>query len=140
MKLYILIELLSVVRSFVAFSWYSSISIFVYGNSIGSGETAYLGRLVCPFATCLCDLLMAHNIYLPFSGVFCGFPGNIRNGWIDGQRFTFDNRIRYSCKKGFERVGPATRYCGEDGRLEGEEPSCEGKWGHTQEGFTIICT
>ena len=72
-------------------------------------------------------------IYLPFSGVFCGFPGNIRNGWIDGQRFTFDNRIRYSCKKGFERVGPATRYCGEDGRWEGEEPSCEGKWGpHTR--------
>ena len=70
MKLNILIELLSVVRIFVAFSRYSSISILVYGNSTGSGETAHLSSLVCVFAACLCDMLIAHRFTNPFQECF----------------------------------------------------------------------
>ncbi|XP_053395851.1 sushi, von Willebrand factor type A, EGF and pentraxin domain-containing protein 1-like [Mercenaria mercenaria] len=57
--------------------------------------------------------------------VQCGYPGTIDNGWIEGERYTYDNRIRYDCDRGYRLVGPATRYCGEFGFWEGDEPVCE---------------
>lgn len=55
----------------------------------------------------------------------CGHPGQISNGWIEGDRFTFDNRVRYFCNKGYVLQGPLTRYCGELGFWEGDIPICE---------------
>ena len=60
-----------------------------------------------------------------YLGIQCGYPGNIVNGYLEGQRFTYDNRVRYVCNKGYEIVGIATLYCGEHGFWEGEQPKCE---------------
>ncbi|ESO92606.1 hypothetical protein LOTGIDRAFT_233055 [Lottia gigantea] len=56
--------------------------------------------------------------------VECGFPGNIQNGYTEGRRYSFDNRVRYHCHKGYQLVGSKTRYCNEYGEWEGDKPQC----------------
>ena len=64
------------------------------------------------------------NIFL--TGVECGYPGSIRHGYIIGTQFSFDNRVRYACNRGYQLVGNETRYCTEFGEWEGLAPHCEG--------------
>ena len=56
----------------------------------------------------------------------CGFPGVIRNGYVIGSSFSFDNRVRYRCNQGYRVVGNITRYCNELGYWESSAPICEG--------------
>ncbi|XP_052776199.1 sushi, von Willebrand factor type A, EGF and pentraxin domain-containing protein 1-like isoform X1 [Mya arenaria] len=55
----------------------------------------------------------------------CGHPGFVKNGYIEGTDYTFDNRVRYVCERAFVLVGPETRYCGQFGFWEGDVPRCE---------------
>ncbi|XP_060566363.1 sushi, von Willebrand factor type A, EGF and pentraxin domain-containing protein 1-like isoform X2 [Ruditapes philippinarum] len=57
--------------------------------------------------------------------VQCGHPGGILNGWTEGDRYTYGNRVRYRCERGYVLVGRSTRYCGEFGFWEGDTPICE---------------
>ncbi|XP_063401402.1 sushi, von Willebrand factor type A, EGF and pentraxin domain-containing protein 1-like [Mytilus trossulus] len=57
--------------------------------------------------------------------VDCGFPGVIRNGYLKGSTYSFDNRVRYECKSGYRLFGNTTRYCTEKGEWEGLAPTCE---------------
>ncbi|KAL4236643.1 biological adhesion [Mactra antiquata] len=55
----------------------------------------------------------------------CPVPERITDGWIEGDTYTFDNRIRYRCRTGYNLVGSPTRYCGEFGFWEEDAPTCE---------------
>ena len=57
----------------------------------------------------------------------CGNPGSINNGYFSGYRFTFDNRVRYKCQKGYKLQGTDTLYCNEFGEWEGDRPQCIGR-------------
>ncbi|KAK6179269.1 hypothetical protein SNE40_011671 [Patella caerulea] len=56
--------------------------------------------------------------------VECGYPGKITNGYTEGRKYSFDNRVRYICYKGFQLKGSKTRYCNEYGEWEGDKPEC----------------
>ncbi|XP_071801942.1 clotting factor C-like isoform X3 [Asterias amurensis] len=55
----------------------------------------------------------------------CGDPGFLRNGWRDGELFTFLSRVIYHCNEGYEMRGFAYRTCLSDGRWSSVMPSCE---------------
>ncbi|XP_071802824.1 sushi, von Willebrand factor type A, EGF and pentraxin domain-containing protein 1-like isoform X1 [Asterias amurensis] len=55
----------------------------------------------------------------------CGDPGFLRNGWRDGELFTFLSRVIYHCNEGYEMRGFAYRTCLSDRRWSSVMPSCE---------------
>ena len=61
-------------------------------------------------------------------GVDCGYPQSVDNAYVDGNRFTYENRIRYICYKGFRLVGDRTLYCTATGQWQGIPPVCESKF------------
>nr|XP_042910927.1 sushi, von Willebrand factor type A, EGF and pentraxin domain-containing protein 1 [Parasteatoda tepidariorum] len=54
----------------------------------------------------------------------CDHPGEIENGWREGEIFTFTSRVTYHCNAGYELVGRANRYCETKGEWSGLLPSC----------------
>ncbi|KAK7501166.1 hypothetical protein BaRGS_00007651, partial [Batillaria attramentaria] len=60
----------------------------------------------------------------PCLRVECGRPGTILNGYYEGWKFSFDNRVRFRCNEGYKLKGPDTLYCNEDGVWDGERPDC----------------
>ena len=57
--------------------------------------------------------------------VSCPQPGDVLNGDIVGENFTFGAQIRYECQEGHLLVGAASRKCQADGLWDGEKPRCE---------------
>ncbi|KAK3090083.1 hypothetical protein FSP39_009008 [Pinctada imbricata] len=54
--------------------------------------------------------------------VDCGYPGSVDNGFVEGNRFQYDSRVRYKCEKGYRLIGDRTLYCNSSGEWEGQRP------------------
>ncbi|KAG7481133.1 hypothetical protein MATL_G00063530 [Megalops atlanticus] len=60
-------------------------------------------------------------------GSLCGNPGVPAGGQRMGQRFEKGSRVRYTCYRGLQLMGPSVRICLEDGSWSGLQPQCEGQ-------------
>lgn len=56
--------------------------------------------------------------------VKCPVPGFFQNGGVRGVDFTYGGQISYSCLEGYTLTGLKTRFCGDNGKWNGSEPSC----------------
>ncbi|CAH1105370.1 unnamed protein product [Psylliodes chrysocephalus] len=65
--------------------------------------------------------------YEPFcKRKYCGYPGSIRNGYITGKRYFFQDKISYICYEGYNMIGNSTIMCNENGQWVTEKPRCIG--------------
>lgn len=62
-----------------------------------------------------------------FTGISCGFPGYIANGYINGRQYFYQDIIQYVCNPGYRLMGESTRTCQVDNKWSGDTPKCEGK-------------
>ena len=63
--------------------------------------------------------------------VRCPAPLPPKNGDVNSQgdeTFTFSKEIKFSCKRGFNLVGPAISRCQDDGSWSGSRPRCDRKF------------
>lgn len=58
--------------------------------------------------------------------VYCGYPGYIRNGYLLGTKYYYQDRIIFRCYDGYVLVGNTTIECQEDGRWYPDKPQCTG--------------
>ena len=65
-------------------------------------------------------------------GVTCPFPSPPENGAISHKGNGFGDVITYSCKRGYNLNGIATRRCQADGSWSGTPPSCESEYDKAQ--------
>ncbi|XP_078575446.1 sushi, von Willebrand factor type A, EGF and pentraxin domain-containing protein 1-like isoform X3 [Branchiostoma floridae x Branchiostoma japonicum] len=56
--------------------------------------------------------------------VNCGQPGPVTNGEVQGNDFTYEQSVVYTCNKGYKIEGASRRTCGEDRQWSEEEPQC----------------
>ncbi|KAK7100185.1 sushi, von Willebrand factor type A, EGF and pentraxin domain-containing protein 1-like isoform X2 [Littorina saxatilis] len=76
-------------------------------------------------ATTVCLITGEYELPAPrCQRVDCGNPGTIANGYFAGWRFSFDNRVRFKCQRGYTLRGPETLYCNEYGEWQGDRPEC----------------
>lgn len=61
-----------------------------------------------------------------FLEITCGYPGYIRNGYIIGRNYHYQDKITYKCYDGYDLIGNSTRICRENGRWYPEKPICKG--------------
>ncbi|KAF2347040.1 Sushi/SCR/CCP domain, partial [Trinorchestia longiramus] len=59
-----------------------------------------------------------------FAGLSCGYPGYLRNGALEGTRYSFGDSVRASCSAGYRLEGSVLRTCQANGDWSGEQPSC----------------
>ncbi|XP_045479696.1 sushi, von Willebrand factor type A, EGF and pentraxin domain-containing protein 1-like [Harmonia axyridis] len=58
--------------------------------------------------------------------VYCGPPGFLRNGFIHGTNYYFEDQVNCGCVDGYNLVGAKTLTCGKNGKWEPSKPSCIG--------------
>ncbi|XP_018585768.2 sushi, von Willebrand factor type A, EGF and pentraxin domain-containing protein 1 isoform X1 [Scleropages formosus] len=56
--------------------------------------------------------------------VSCGHPGDIVNGFVQGDSFLYPDTVHYGCFPGFLLKGGASRACQSNGQWGGEKPLC----------------
>ena len=56
--------------------------------------------------------------------VFCGNPGQLQNGSLEGTNFSYNDQVHYKCNKEYKLVGNSNRTCLESGNLSGSLPNC----------------
>ena len=57
----------------------------------------------------------------------CGSPGQLRNGDVEGTRYTYERVVKFTCRPGYELKGASYRRCLENQKWTGDVPTCEGK-------------
>lgn len=72
-----------------------------------------------------CSSLLLSLLFI-FLETTCGYPGYIRNGYIIGRSYFYQDKITYKCYDGFDLIGNSTRICREDGNWYPEKPICKG--------------
>ena len=58
--------------------------------------------------------------------VFCGNPGHLQNGSLEGTNFSYNDQLHYKCNKGYKLVGNSNKTCLESGNWSGSKPNCIG--------------
>ena len=67
--------------------------------------------------------------FLPYTVVDCGALYDPTNGQVSTQHGTAYNRVAtYTCVKGYELVGTASRTCTASGLWSSSAPTCNGKF------------
>ena len=73
------------------------------------------------------SVLNTFVFYDLFLVVSCGDPGELSNGVIYGNTFTYQSRVVLECDPQYRLVGDLTRTCQADGSWSGTQPTCQRK-------------
>lgn len=63
---------------------------------------------------------------LCLTGVSCGPPQPLENGWFQGMDFQAGSSVEYQCNTGFYLLGDTKVHCANSGKWGGNSPACLG--------------
>ena len=64
------------------------------------------------------------DLNLVYLYVFCGYPGQLKNGSLERTNFSHNDKVYYNCDREYELVGNSNRTCLKSGKWSGSTPRC----------------
>lgn len=72
--------------------------------------------------------LLQLGLFLSFTAITCGHPGNPGNGITQGSQFNLNDIVKFACNPGYVLEGTSQTQCQANGQWNLPLPTCKSKY------------